>query len=268
MMDFQLDQQSPVPLYFQIKDQIRNLILSGELKPGDMIPPEDILGRQLQVSRMTVRHALGDLSREGLLIRKRAIGTIVASPRQDLPLFMNRLVGLTEEMSEKGVSVASRVLLQERQQATYEIRQHLKLQYHEPVILIRRLRSTNHFPLVIENSYHPKDRFPDLLETDFTDRSIYQFLWDRYQVQVHQSEDSFVAGIADLEESKLLEIDNGAPVMRYQRIGMDGDGVPIEFTLSIYRADRFRFVVNYSRNPEDNDNKGTVSSYHEKEAGI
>jgi hypothetical protein len=56
--------------------------------------------------------------------------------------------------------------------------------------------------------------------------------------------------------------------MRYQRIGMDGDGVPIEFTLSIYRADRFRFVVNYSRNPEDNDNKGTVSSYHEKEAGI
>lgn len=260
MMDFQLDQKSPVPLYYQIKEQIRKFILSGELKPGDMIPAEDVLSEQLQVSRMTVRRALGDLATEGLLTRKRAIGTIVASPRQELPLFMNRLVGLTEDMAEKGVSVASRVLLHERQEASYEIRQQLQLQLHEPVILIRRLRSTNIFPLVIENTYHPLERFPDLLNMDFTDRSIYRFLQERYQVRVQQAQDSFVAGIADEEEAKLLEIEDGAPVMRYQRIGLDSEGIPIELTRSIYRADRFRFVVNFSRGAAENGQDGPVRS--------
>jgi len=260
MMDIQLDQNSPVPLYYQIKEQIRGLILSGELQPGDMIPSEEILSVQLQVSRMTVRHALGDLAIEGLLTRKRAIGTIVASPRQELPLFMNRLVGLTEDMAEKGVNVTSQVLSHERQEANYEIRQQLQLHLHEAVILIRRLRSTNIFPLVIENTYHPLERFPDLLETDFTNRSIYQFLQERYQVRIHQAQDSFVAGIADVKEAKLLEIEDGAPVMRYQRIGMDSEGVPIELTRSIYRADRFRFVVNFSRGTAENDQDGPVRS--------
>jgi len=260
MMDIQLDQKSPVPLYYQLKEQIRSLILSGKLQPGDMIPAEEILSEQLQVSRMTVRHALGDLASEGLITRKRAIGTIVASPRQELPLFMNRLVGLTEDMSEKGVSVASQVLLHERQEASFEITQHLQLQLHEPVILIRRLRSTNKFPLVIENTYHPLERFPELLETDFTNQSIYRFLQERYKVRVHQAKDSFVAGIADVDEGKLLEIEDGAPVMRYQRIGLDGEGVPIEFTRSIYRADRFQFVVNFSRGTTENVQDGPVRS--------
>jgi GntR family transcriptional regulator len=260
MMDIQLDQKSPVPLYYQIKEQIRRLILIGELQPGDMIPTEEFLSEQLQVSRMTVRHALGDLAAEGLLMRKRAIGTIVASPRQVLPLFMNRLVGLTEDMSEKGMSVESLVLLQERQKANFEIRQNLQLQLHEPVVLIRRLRSTNNFPLVIENTYHPLARFPDLLETNFTNRSIYRFLQERYHMRVHQAQDSFVAGIANVEEAKLLEIEDGAPVMRYQRIGMDSEDVPIEFTLSIYRADRFQFVVNFSRGVVENDQDGPVRS--------
>jgi len=259
-LDIQLDQKSPVPLYYQIKEQIRGLILSGKLQPGDMIPTEEILSDQLQISRMTVRHALGDLAREGLLTRKRAIGTIVASPRQDLPLFVNRLVGLTEDMSEKGMSVASQVLLHEQQDANFEIRQFLELQPHEPVVLIRRLRSTNNFPLVIENTYHPLKRFPDLLEMDFTNQSIYRFLQERYQTKVHQAQDSFVAGVADADEAKLLEIDDGTPVMRYQRIGIDSNGVPIEFTQSIYRADRFRFVVNFSRGSTENDQNGPVRS--------
>ena len=254
-MVFQLDRQSPMPLYYQIKEWIRGMIHAGELKPGDRIPPEDILSQQLQVSRMTMRRALCDLAGEGLLIRKRAVGTLVAIPRQELPFFVNKLSGLTEEMADKGITVQSRVLTHERQQATYEISRHLKLQLHEYVILIRRLRSTNNAPLVIENTYHPLERFPDLLNTDFTNRSIYNFIHEHYQVRPHQAQDSFVASIADMEEAKFLDIEIGAPVMRYQRIALDIQGEPIEFTQSIYRADRFKFVVHFhqGQSPEDQD---------------
>lgn len=260
MMDFQLDQQSPVPLYYQIKEQVRRLILAGRLQPGETIPSEDSLSEQLKVSRMTVRRALVDLASEGLLVRKRAIGTIVASPRIVLPLFINRLLGLTEDMEEKGVSVTSKVLLHERQEATFEIMEHLRLHLHESVVLIRRLRSTNYFPLVIENTYHPLKRFPDLLEVDFTDQSIYRFLHERYQVRVRQAQDSFVAGTADKDEANLLEIDNGAPVMRYQRIGFDHENLPIELTRSVYRADRFQFVVNFASSPAGDDQSGPIRS--------
>jgi GntR family transcriptional regulator len=259
MVNFQLDRQSPMPLYYQIKEWIRSMIHAGELNPGDRIPPEDILSQQLQVSRMTMRRALCDLANDGLLIRKRGIGTLVASPPQELPFFVNKLAGLTEEMASKGLAVQSQVLVHERQLATYEISRQLQLQLHEHVILIRRLRSTNHIPLVIENTYHPLKRFPALLNTDFTDRSIYNFLQEQYQVRPHQAQDSFIASVADIEEAELLDIENWAPVMRYQRIALDSEDKPIEFTRSIYRADRFKFVVHFHQrhSPEDQDGSGS-----------
>ena len=263
MPEFQLDRQSPIPLYYQIKEWLRGRILAGELTPGDMIPPEDALSEQLQVSRMTVRRALGDLANDGLLTRKRAVGTVVTSPRQEIPFFVNKLAGLTEDMGDKGVSVESRVLTHERQQATYDISQRLSLRLHENVVLIRRLRSTNNMPLVIENTYHPLKRFPDLLDVDFTNRSIYAHLREQYGLVPDQAQDRFVAGVADEEEAELLEIENGAPVMRYERVAMDPAGEPIEFTISIYRADRFEFVVHFHRgqtHDEHDEQNGPVRS--------
>ena len=75
-----------------------------------------------------------------------------------------------------------------------------------------------------------------------------------------QAQDRFVAGIADDEEAELLEIETGAPVMRYQRVAMDPAGEPIELTKSIYRADRFEFVVHFRRGYSDEAQDGPVRS--------
>ena len=115
-------------------------------------------------------------------------------------------------------------------------------------------------PLVLENTYHPLKRFPDLLDVDFTNRSIYVYLREQYGLIPVQAQDRFVAGVADEEEAELLEVENGAPVMRYQRTAMDPEGEPIELTKSIYRADRFEFVVHFHRGQPQDEQNGPVRS--------
>src|SRR5690606_22651472 len=115
---------------------------------------------------------------------------------------------------------------------------------------IRRVRSVEGEPLVIENAFHPYARFPELLTTDLTDRSVYAFLDQKYGARPVEAVDTLIAGLATQEEADLLEIEPGAPVMRYKRAGRDAGGQPMELTLAVFRPDRYQFVIRY-RIPEE-----------------
>ena len=251
MFSFDIDKQSPIPYYFHITEWIRGLITAGKLQPGDKLPPETTLCKNLGVSRLTVRQALLNLTNEGLLYRKRALGTFVAFPKSQIPITANRLGGFTDEMANKGLTVKSRVLAQRKVPAKNEIMRNLQLNWNDLVIEIRRVRTVNGDPIVIETSYHPYERFPELLSTDMNNRSIYQILDDKYDSLPQEAFDSIIAGVATADEADLLDIPLGAPVMRYQRIALDKNTQPMEFTLSVYRADRYQFVVQFRRDDGD-----------------
>ena len=246
MTDFSLDKNSPIPLYYQIEEWIRGQISRGELQPSNMLPSEMTLSQQLGVSRIVVRQALKDLTNEGLLVRRRAIGTFIAYPRRVVPFVRDRLRGLTEEMGAEGLSVRSKVLEQVVVLARGEVQKELQIPIKEEVLMIRRLRSVNGVPIVIETTYHPYKRFPELLKMDLNDRSTYEILERIYHARPVEARDRFVADIASRETAALLEIDPGAPVMRYKRTAKDASGQRMEFTISIYRADQYQFVIEYS----------------------
>jgi GntR family transcriptional regulator len=245
MSPFSIDKDNPIPLYCQIEEWMRGQILSGQLKPGDMIPPEITLSEELGVSRLTVRQALKNLTNEGLLVRKRAKGTFVAPQRSKIKFKRDRLMGVTEEVASEGGSVRSQVLEQTLVPAAGVLMRELKLSNRDLVIRIHRLRSVGGEPVVIETTCHPYQLFPELLHMDTTDRSIYALLQEMYDSRPHEALDSFVASVATQEEANLLEIEEGAPVMRYQRTGFNKQGAPMEFTQSVYRADRYQFVIRY-----------------------
>ena len=247
MFNFTVDKGSPIPYYYQIEEWLRGLIASGQLKPGDMLANEISLSEKFGVSRMTVRQALNHLTSEGLLTRQRAKGTFVAPPRSQVSLMRDRLRSVTEEAAEQGRRLSSRVLAQELIPASAEIISFLQLEDPEPFIRIRRLRSIDEGPLSIETVCHPYRRFPELLTMDLTDRSIYEILMMKYQARPVEAVDTFIASTAVQEEAELLEIEEGDPVMRYQRTAWDAGGAPIEFTVAIYRADRHQFVIRYQK---------------------
>src|SRR5215211_4641702 len=107
-----LDKQSPVPLYYQLAERIRTAIVDGMVQPGDLIGTEKELGDRYGVSRATVRQALDDLARSGLVVRITGRGTFVASPHLtvDLPI----LLSFTEEMRRRGIVPGSTVLAFDR----------------------------------------------------------------------------------------------------------------------------------------------------------
>ena len=139
----------------------------------------------------------------------------------------------------------SRVLSQGLVPAGGEAMHELQVEVETPLVEIRRLRSAQNTPIVIETTYHPYARFPDLLHMDLNDRSIYAILEQEYNVRPAQSRDRFVAEAASKEDAALLEIEPGAPVMRYKRTARDQSGQIMEFTISIYRADQYQFVIEY-----------------------
>jgi GntR family transcriptional regulator len=162
-----------------------------------------------------------------------------------VPILRDRLSGLTEDLSKEGLSVRSQVLSQGLIPAAGEAMHELHVEPDVALLEIRRLRSVQNTPIVIETTYHPYDRFPDLLHTDLTDRSIYAILEQAYAVHPAQARDRFVAEAAAREDAALLEIEPGAPVMRYKRTARDQGGQIMEFTVSIYRADQYQFVIEY-----------------------
>lgn len=245
MYSFDIDKQSPIPYYYQIEEWIRGLINTGKLQPGDKLPPETTLCENLGVSRLTIRHALSNLTNEGLLLRKRALGTFVAFPKSQIPITANRLGGLTDEMAKRGSTLLSHVLIQQKVPAVDEISRNLQLSWNDTVIQIQRLRSVHETPIVIETSYFPYKRFPELLTIDMNDQSVYQILDEKYNARPREAFDNFIASVATSKEADLLDIAEGAPVMRYQRIAMDKTNQPMEYTISIYRADQYQFVIRY-----------------------
>ncbi len=245
MRSFSVDKNSPIPYYYQIEEWLREQIASGSLKPGDMLPSEKVLCAQLGVSRITIHQALADLTAEGLLERRRAKGTYIAHPRQVVMFKHSRLHGLTEDAAAIGQIVRSQVLKQELVPATEEVMQQMGVPCDTPLVMVRRLRSIQGVPIVLETVYHPYQRFPELLEMDLTDCSIYEVLKQLYDARPVQALDRLVTEPATNEIARLLEIGPGSPVMRSRRVARDKTGQVMEFTISIFRADQYQFEIEY-----------------------
>ena len=112
-----------IPAYQRIQGTIRKRIEEGELHPGDAVESERELARLHQVSLMTARHALASLEREGVVERRRGIGTFVATPK----IHFNKLTSYTEQMASRGLSARSKILTTSVVNGEHEIAARLAL---------------------------------------------------------------------------------------------------------------------------------------------
>src|SRR5881296_1695633 len=125
-----------MPAYQRIQSAIRKRIDSGQLQPGDAVASERDLAKMHQVSLMTARHALATLEHEGLVERRRGIGTFVATPK----IHFNKLMSYTEQMAARSLTAASKILSLKAIDSEPEVAARLSLPADEPLIELRRLR--------------------------------------------------------------------------------------------------------------------------------
>jgi GntR family transcriptional regulator len=229
-------------VHAQIEDWLAGAIAAGQLAPGDRLPAEHDLASWLGVSRMTLRHALGELAQRGLVIRAvgRHGGTFVAEPKLDRDV--TTLAGFSEQLRRHGMVAGARVLTAARIEAAPAAAAALHLPAGDPVLEVRRIRLADGRPMVLEHSQFPAALFDGMLGCRL-DASLYDLLEARFGQRPHRARESFEPVIAGVREAEALEVDEGAPLLLVERTAYSQAGQPLEYARDLFRGDRTRVVI-------------------------
>ncbi|HEX6509765.1 MAG TPA: GntR family transcriptional regulator [Chloroflexota bacterium] len=226
-----------IPLYHQVETDMRSRIERGGWTAGQQIPTEAQLCEQYGASRITIRQAITNLVREGLLVREPGRGTFVRQPA--VTAGARGLTSFTQEMLGLGLRASARILDIQVESPSVEIADKLRLQAGEQVIAIRRLRLGNETPIGIQTAYLPAGRFPGLEDVELETRSLYEVLGEQYGVIPTEADETFWVAPTGKENAELLQVKPGACCFRVERITHDDTG-PFEVVTSIMRGDRYR----------------------------
>ncbi len=225
-----------VALYVQVRETLREQIKNGILEPGQKLPSEDELAAQFGVSRMTVRQGISDLTDEGLLYRRRGIGTFVAQFHVERD--HNRLTNFLETAQNEGFAAEVKFLSREVIPARLMVAKSLALQETEPVVRIQTLRLINGLPATVYDEYVPYKLCPQLLQEDLRSRPAWQIL-ESYGYTIKRATQKIEARLADVEIAGLLGIEENAPILYKTRVILAEDGAPVELILCHNRGDSY-----------------------------
>jgi GntR family transcriptional regulator len=243
----QIDRSSPLPYYVQLKEALADAITSGTWEPGERIPSEPELCRRFGVSRTVVRQALKDMTYQGLVVREKGRGTFVAEPKISSSSLVHSLVGFYEDMAERGHAPVAQVLEQAIEPASAKLLTILRIEATTPVIKLVRLRFVQDEPIVLVTSYLPYDLCPKLADADLSEQSLYAFLKSEYGLSVASGRRRIDAVAANENEARLLQIEEGAPLLKLDSVSYLDDGTPLEYFHGVFRGDRSRFEVQIDR---------------------
>ncbi|MGW2053263.1 GntR family transcriptional regulator [Streptomyces sp. NPDC001840] len=235
-LQLSVDRTSPVPLYFQLSQQLEAAIERGRLAPGSLLGNEIDLAGRLGLSRPTVRQAIQSLVDKGLLVRRRGVGTQVVHSQVKRPL---ELSSLYDDLEAAGQRPATRVLRNILEPAAAEVAAALGVAEGTDVQLIERLRYAHDEPMAYLRNHLPAG----LIECD-TERleatGLYRMMRSA-GITLHSARQSIGARAATAEEGGLLAEAGGAPLLTMERITFDDTGRAVEFGSHIYRASRYAF---------------------------
>lgn len=246
MPRYTIDPTSPVPLYYQIRENLSELIRSGEFAPGDLIPSERELGEYYKVHRLTVRQAITDLVHDGLLRRQQGVGTFVQERK--ITHEMPGLTGFSERMRHAGYSPTSKIISLTRQPASRSTAQMLNIALDSPVVKIVRVRLVDREPIMMETCYLKAASVPDLDVQHFEqNQSLYFLLTNRYGIQLVEADEVLEPVVLTNYEAELLGTEPGRPALLIEGVIYTTNREPVEFTKSLVRGDKSRFYFRLHR---------------------
>ena len=240
MAHFQLE-RGPIPLHHQVFRHLRAALDAREWAPGERMPTERELAERYGCSLITVRHALGELVREGRIERTRGRGTFVLQPRIDRNIAGS--MSFAEEMQRRGLDPATRVVTATIEPAGDVIAAALGLAVDAPVVYLERLRLGGGEPLILEQARLSAERFPGILGVDFERRSLYDVLSERYGTRIMRARETVEPVLLRRREASLLELPTRALALQIDGVAHAGDGSPVEVARSFVRGDRTRYYL-------------------------
>jgi GntR family transcriptional regulator len=221
----------------------RVLELIEQLAVGDPIPPERRLAGELGVSRLTLRAALDELAREGLIVRRRGSGSFVSEPKIAQQI---GLTSFTEDMRRRSMTPGTRLVEMETIHAGARLGRALHVSPGEQVVRVLRLRLADGEPMAVEDLYVTASLIPGLTRIDLQNASFYALLRERYGITVARGIQVIEPTVTSQQEANLLGVPLHSPALMFERTTQSEDGTIVEFVRSVYRGDRYRIVTELS----------------------
>ena len=243
-----LKRNDPLPLHVQLLKTLRADIDAERLAPHQRLPSERDLCLRFDVSRMTVRQALAELAREGLIYSRVGKGTFVSEPKIDQQL--KTLSGFSEDMNRRGSTPSSRVLQAKLCPVNNDLAQMLRVPIGTEIVLLTRVGLADGLPLAIETTHHPHYLCPNLLQHDFSVESLYAVLEREYGLRLTRADQTIESRLASSRELSLLHLVPPAPLLVMQRLTFTDQEVLIEYVQSAYRGDRYKFRSSLAARPD------------------
>ncbi len=241
--DILIDKSIPVPLYYQLKAGILNMIQNGTLPTGAMLPREQDICQELDISRTTVRQAITELVHEGWLYRVKSKGTFVSRPKitQD---FIKKLEPFDVQIARENMVPKTRLIDLKVVKATAEIANSLELIEGTRVIYMYRQRFADDEAIVTIKTYLPYTACKFIMDRDFEQESLYHMLSEREETKVCMAHRVIEAVEAVKEDAKYMNIRVGKAIQLTKTVGYNSESRPVEYSIARYRGDRNSFDVN------------------------
>lgn len=236
-----VDESSPIPLYQQVHMDLLNLLQSGKLQPGDMLPTEKQLSEAYSIGRQTLREAVTRLVNENLLDRTQGRGTVVLAGQNRLKFFIDR--SFAQQMIEMGLTPRSEVLRVNRRIIDATSPLSLQSKKGSNSMELIRIRYGDDVSIGVQYTTVIIDACPDLIEDDFEKESLYNLLLTKYRLPVTRIDQTVRATLADEWHKSLLKLTDAAPLLLVYTTAYLDNREPIEASTSYYRADRYEFSI-------------------------
>jgi GntR family transcriptional regulator len=239
-----INHNGDVPLHIQVENLLRELMKKPEYLNGQMFPKEVDIAKRLGISRNTVRQATNKLVYEGLLIRKKGVGTRMAD--NPVTTKLDNWHSFTQEMNEKGISFINYDLNVDWVEADTFVAEFFSVPQKKKILKLERLRGLDKGPIVYFISYfHPRVGLKG--NEDFAHKPLYKILEDECSTVVSVSKEEITARLANEEIAKKLNIKKGSPILRRKRFVLDPGGRPVEYNIGYYNAESFTYSIEIQR---------------------
>ncbi|OLS35443.1 GntR family transcriptional regulator [Bacillus sp. MRMR6] len=242
-MESKVDPNKNIALYLQVKDILIKRIQEKVWAPNTLIPTEQELMEEFNVSRTTLRQAILMLVQDGLIEKKQGKGTIVKSQQ----LTGNgRLKGFAEEVTEKGLTPNSKLLRVEFKNDLYHEKSMLNISEDEEILVIERIRFADQVPIAIERTCWPAHIGKIFVHQDLDSAKFYEIL-ENNEIILKRAQERISAINATIYEADLLGIRGGEAMLETERLSFGLDDRPIEFSTTKYRSDKYHYNIELTR---------------------
>jgi GntR family transcriptional regulator len=241
----QIDRHTPVPLYFQIAERLRQIIREQQMPPGTLLTTDDRVKREFRVSRATARKAIDELADEGLVERITGRGTFVTEPKLQVSLPI--MLSFTEELRRRGIHPSTRVVSAEWASAGELAGRALGISASARALRLERVRFADGKPVLLSVDVLPEEIGIGTGE-DFSG-SLYQLIESR-GVELAECQNIIQAAATDERLARMLGVEAGFPILALRRTSYDTNNRPVLYEEAFCRSDLYSYSVRLSRSAD------------------